>query len=135
MKKDVMLVIGAGQIGMAIARRVGFGKKIILGDKNIDNARTVANIMNDAGYFSGLYCENVGRTIPKVNSILKALGFGGSVPCAFLFLGREEDLITYRGAEKNDIELLIARSIGFAFTDDTDVMKEGAQNAVFSQSL
>ena len=42
MKKDVMLVIGAGQIGMAIARRVGFGKKIILGDKNIDNARTVA---------------------------------------------------------------------------------------------
>ena len=50
MKKDVMLVIGAGQIGMAIARRVGFGKKIILGDKNIDNARTIAKIMNDAGY-------------------------------------------------------------------------------------
>ena len=50
MKKNVMLVIGAGQIGMAIARRVGFGKKIILGDKNIDNARTVAKIMNDAGY-------------------------------------------------------------------------------------
>ena len=50
MKKDVMLVTGAGQIGMAIARRVGFGKKIILGDKNIDNARTVAKIMNDAGY-------------------------------------------------------------------------------------
>jgi NAD(P)-dependent dehydrogenase (short-subunit alcohol dehydrogenase family) len=50
MKKDVMLVIGAGQIGMAIARRVGFGKKIILGDKNIDNAGTVAKIMNDAGY-------------------------------------------------------------------------------------
>ena len=45
-----MLVIGAGQIGMAIARRVGFGKKIILGDKNIDNARTIAKIMNDAGY-------------------------------------------------------------------------------------
>ena len=40
-----MLVTGAGQIGMAIARRVGFGKKIILGDKNIDNARTVAKIM------------------------------------------------------------------------------------------
>ena len=50
MRKDVMLVTGAGQIGMAIARRVGFGKKIILGDKNIDNARTIAKIMNDAGY-------------------------------------------------------------------------------------
>ena len=33
MKKDVMIVTGAGQIGMALARRTGFGKKIILGDK------------------------------------------------------------------------------------------------------
>ena len=50
MNKDVMIVTGAGQIGMAIARRVGFGKKIILGDKSIKNAETVAKIMNDAGY-------------------------------------------------------------------------------------
>ena len=50
MKKDVMLVTGAGQIGMAIARRVGFGKKIILGDKRMQNAQTIAKIMNDAGY-------------------------------------------------------------------------------------
>ena len=51
MKKDVMLVTGAGQIGMAIARRVGFGKKIILGDKNMKNAETIAKIMSDAGAF------------------------------------------------------------------------------------
>ena len=50
MKKDVMLVTGAGQIGMAIARRTGFGKKIVLGDKNLKNADQVAKIMNDAGY-------------------------------------------------------------------------------------
>ena len=50
MKKDVMFVTGAGQIGMAIARRTGFGKKIILGDKNIKNAETTAEIMNNAGY-------------------------------------------------------------------------------------
>lgn len=50
MKKDVMLVTGAGQIGMAIARRVGIGKKIILGDKSLKNAETIAKIMNDAGY-------------------------------------------------------------------------------------
>ena len=30
MKKEVMIVTGAGQIGMALARRIGFGKKIIL---------------------------------------------------------------------------------------------------------
>ena len=50
MKKDVMLVTGAGQIGMALARRTGFGKKIILGDKNIKNAGAIAEIMNNAGY-------------------------------------------------------------------------------------
>lgn len=50
MKKEVMLVTGAGQISMAIARRIGFGKKIILGDKKIENANTIAKIMNEAGY-------------------------------------------------------------------------------------
>ena len=49
-RKEVMIVTGAGQIGMAIARRVGFGKKIILGDKSLENAETIAKIMNDAGY-------------------------------------------------------------------------------------
>lgn len=50
MAKDVMLVTGAGQISMVLARRVGFGKKIVLGDKNPKNCETVAKIMNDAGY-------------------------------------------------------------------------------------
>lgn len=48
--KDVMIVTGAGQISMAIARRMGYGKKIIMGDKNINNANTIAKIMNDAGF-------------------------------------------------------------------------------------
>lgn len=50
MKKEVMLVTGAGQISMAIARRIGFGKKIILGDRKIENANAIAKIMNEAGY-------------------------------------------------------------------------------------
>ena len=45
-----MLVTGAGQISMAISRRTGFGKKIILGDKKIENAETIAGIMNNAGF-------------------------------------------------------------------------------------
>ena len=49
-KKDVMIVTGAGQISMAIARRMGYGKKIILGDKNITNAKAAADIMNNAGF-------------------------------------------------------------------------------------
>lgn len=50
MNKEVMLVTGAGQISMAIARRIGYGKRIILGDKRIENANAIARIMNDAGY-------------------------------------------------------------------------------------
>ena len=47
---EVVLWTGAGQIGMAIARRVGYGKKILVGDKSIDNANAIAKIMNEAGF-------------------------------------------------------------------------------------
>lgn len=50
MMKDVMILTGAGQIGMAIARRMGYGKKIIIGDKSAANAQAIAKIMNDAGF-------------------------------------------------------------------------------------
>ncbi len=49
-EKDVMIVTGAGQISMAIARRIGYGKKIVIGDKNINNAKNIAEIMNNAGF-------------------------------------------------------------------------------------
>ncbi len=45
-----MLWAGAGQIGMAIARRMGAGMKIVVGDKKLENAQTIARIMNDAGF-------------------------------------------------------------------------------------
>lgn len=50
MKKEVMLWTGAGQIGMAIVRRMGYGMKIVVGDKEIGNARAIVKIMNDAGF-------------------------------------------------------------------------------------
>ncbi|MCH5258396.1 MAG: SDR family oxidoreductase [Lachnospiraceae bacterium] len=49
-KKEVMIVTGAGQLSMAIARRVGFGMKIVLCDKKKENADVIAKIMNDAGF-------------------------------------------------------------------------------------
>ena len=48
--KDVVLLTGAGQIGMAIARRIGYGKKIVMGDKKIENAEKICKIMTDAGF-------------------------------------------------------------------------------------
>ena len=49
-RKNVMLLSGAGQIGMAIARRMGYGMKIIIGDIKIENAEKISKIMKDAGY-------------------------------------------------------------------------------------
>ena len=48
--KQVMLWAGAGQIGMAIARRIGAGMKIVIGDKNPANALAAAKTMNEAGF-------------------------------------------------------------------------------------
>ncbi len=48
--KEVMILTGAGQIGMAIARRMGYGMKIIVADKKLENAQTICKIMNDAGF-------------------------------------------------------------------------------------
>lgn len=48
--KEVMILTGAGQIGMAIARIMGYGKKIIVGDKNLEHAQNISKILNDAGF-------------------------------------------------------------------------------------
>lgn len=48
--QEVLLLSGAGQIGMAIARRVGAGKKIVVGDKNPANADAIATILQNAGF-------------------------------------------------------------------------------------
>ncbi len=48
--KDVLILTGAGQIGMAIARRVGYGMKIVIGDRRVENAQAVAKTLNDAGF-------------------------------------------------------------------------------------
>ena len=52
MDKDVLIVTGAGQISMAIARRVGAGRKIVMGDKKMENAKAIAELlMSDKGTF------------------------------------------------------------------------------------
>lgn len=48
--KHVMILTGAGQIGMAIARRMGAGMKIVIGNKNPDNAKSVATTMRETGF-------------------------------------------------------------------------------------
>lgn len=46
----VIVVIGSGQIGQAIARRVGVAKHIVLADVSAENARAAAVVLSNAGY-------------------------------------------------------------------------------------
>lgn len=48
--KNVVVVIGPGLIGQAIARRVGVGKHVLLADKRRENADAAAETLADAGY-------------------------------------------------------------------------------------
>ena len=47
---NVVVVIGAGQIGQAIARRVGVGKHILLADLREENVNAAAEVLGNAGY-------------------------------------------------------------------------------------
>jgi len=48
--KNVVVVIGPGQIGQAIARRVGIGKHLLLADMRRENANAAAEVLANAGY-------------------------------------------------------------------------------------
>jgi NAD(P)-dependent dehydrogenase (short-subunit alcohol dehydrogenase family) len=48
--KDIIVLTGAGQIGMAIARRMGHGKKIFVADWKLENANAIAKTMQEAGF-------------------------------------------------------------------------------------
>jgi NAD(P)-dependent dehydrogenase (short-subunit alcohol dehydrogenase family) len=73
---DVMILTGAGQIGMAIARRMGYGKKIIIGDKNLDNAKNIADIMKRAGFDAEPEEMDLSSRESILNLISKAKKYG-----------------------------------------------------------
>jgi NAD(P)-dependent dehydrogenase (short-subunit alcohol dehydrogenase family) len=48
--KSIIVLTGAGQLGMAIARRMGHGKKICIADWKLENANSIAKTMKEAGF-------------------------------------------------------------------------------------
>ena len=48
--KDVIVVIGSGMIGQAIARRVSAGKHVVLADLREENANAAAKTLSEAGF-------------------------------------------------------------------------------------
>ncbi|MBX9780355.1 MAG: SDR family oxidoreductase [Chitinophagaceae bacterium] len=49
-QKDIIVLVGAGQLGLAIARRMAYGNKIFVGDWKLENANSITNILKEAGF-------------------------------------------------------------------------------------
>ena len=47
---EVIVVLGAGSIGQAIARRVSAGKHVVVSDLRVENAESAAEVMRNAGF-------------------------------------------------------------------------------------
>jgi NAD(P)-dependent dehydrogenase (short-subunit alcohol dehydrogenase family) len=73
---DVIVVIGAGSIGVAIARRVGVGKHVLLADIKPENAKAAAETMLDAGYEVSIATADISSRESIHALVEKATGIG-----------------------------------------------------------
>ena len=73
---NVIVVIGAGSIGQAIARRVSAGKHILLGDLHEKNADAVAKTLIDAGYSVTTAAVDVSSRASVHSIVEKAVSLG-----------------------------------------------------------
>ncbi len=76
MSKDVMLVTGAGQIGLAIARRMGYGKKIVIATRNVQKAQSTLDTLINAGFDAVVIQMDMGIRESIVNAVKKAQEYG-----------------------------------------------------------
>ena len=74
--RDVIVVIGPGQIGQAIARRVGAAKHVLLADMRPDNANAAAEVLGNVGYDVSVATVDVSSREAVHKLIEKATGLG-----------------------------------------------------------
>jgi NAD(P)-dependent dehydrogenase (short-subunit alcohol dehydrogenase family) len=76
-KVNVIVVIGAGSIGQAIARRVGAGCHILLADLKQENSDAAAKVLSDAGFVVSTTIVDVSSR-PSVHALVEtATAIGG----------------------------------------------------------
>ncbi|MDE3144588.1 MAG: SDR family oxidoreductase [Bacteroidota bacterium] len=75
---DVIVVIGAGSIGQAIARRVGTGKQILLADLRQENSDAAAKVLSEAGFEVSTTAVDVSSRL-SVQSLIKTATALGNV--------------------------------------------------------
>ena len=64
--KQVVVLVGAGSIGIAIARRVSAGKRLVIADYSFENAKQAAQMLDNAGF----ECTPVEADLGSKESIL-----------------------------------------------------------------
>jgi NAD(P)-dependent dehydrogenase (short-subunit alcohol dehydrogenase family) len=73
---DVIVLIGAGSIGQAIARRVSAGKHLLVADLRQDNVAAAAKVLSEAGFDVSTATVDVSSR-PSVHALVeKATGIG-----------------------------------------------------------
>jgi NAD(P)-dependent dehydrogenase (short-subunit alcohol dehydrogenase family) len=73
---EVVVVIGAGSIGQAIARRVSAGKQVVLADLRPENAEAAAKVLSDAGFETSTTAVDVSERASVVALVEKASSLG-----------------------------------------------------------
>ncbi|MBS0663624.1 MAG: SDR family oxidoreductase [Verrucomicrobia bacterium] len=74
--KNVVVVIGPGQIGQAIARRVGVGKHVLLADMRPENAKAAAEVMSNAGFDVSIATVDVSSRDAVIKLVATATALG-----------------------------------------------------------
>jgi NAD(P)-dependent dehydrogenase (short-subunit alcohol dehydrogenase family) len=74
--EEVIVVIGPGSIGQAIARRVGTAKQILLADLRLENAEAAAVTLGNAGYTTHTSTVNVAERESVHALVEKATAIG-----------------------------------------------------------
>lgn len=74
--KEVVVLVGAGQIGMAIARRIGAGRHVVLADITKDHADRAASLLEDAGFETSTIAVDISKRQSILQLIDHAMQFG-----------------------------------------------------------
>jgi NAD(P)-dependent dehydrogenase (short-subunit alcohol dehydrogenase family) len=102
MNNEVIVIIGAGGIGVAIARRQGFGRTVLLADFNQTTLDTAAQSMRDAGY--SVETQPVDVTSPESVKTLAAKAAAlGSVTQVINTAGLSPNMAPVEGVLKVDL--------------------------------
>lgn len=77
-KKDVIVLTGAGQLGMAIVRRMGYGNKIFVADWKLENAQAIAKTLTEAGFDAAPFKVDISSR-ESVKTLIEAAQKAGEI--------------------------------------------------------